>query len=127
MTAIGSVEWFDSVRGALGSIELGNETAQISYAVEKTPEGKVTWTENWVAGTLDELTTGASKQANVAFTLKWPDFLVFASAERSPSALFMQGRLKMSGDMQSLLGLLPHMDGEAYRGALAQIGSSTDR
>ncbi len=127
MTAIGSQDWFDVLRGALASVALGDATAQIGYAVEKTPEGKIAWTENWVEGRLGELATGAPKQADISFTLKWADFLVFVEAERSPSALFMQGRLKMSGDMQSLLSLLPHMDGGAFRAALAQIGLCTDR
>lgn len=126
MAAIGSEEWFEHLEGALAEVELGDLTIEMSHVVEKTPEGKVSWTELWSDGRLEALQTKASKSAAVAFTTKWPDFCIHVSGQRTPSAMFMQGRLKVSGDMKAFLALLPIMDRESYRSALTQIGDATD-
>ena len=127
LSAIGSDEWIQAFGQAFDGVGLAEVDVSISHAVEKTPAGKVSWTERWKGGKLESVALGADKAADIAFTTKWSDFLTYVSGDRTPSVMFMQGRLKMTGDMRMLLAILPSMDRDGFVSGLARLGAATDR
>ena len=47
LSAIGSDEWIQAFGQAFDGVGLAEVDVSISHAVEKTPAGKVSWTERW--------------------------------------------------------------------------------
>jgi hypothetical protein len=114
MSVLGSPQWFDDYAEAFATCSLDGADWGVSYVIEKSPVGKLAWTERWVDGSMQSVEAGAAKDATVAFTLKWSDFEMFMAAASSPAVLFMQGRLKMSGDMAVLFEIVASLGGDDF-------------
>jgi putative sterol carrier protein len=126
MTIIGSDEWMVGLESVAAASAVSDLSATVSVTIEQTPAGKVAWTEHYGGGT-GSVSPGASKGADVVLEAKFGDFVHLLDGEASAAALFMQGRLKMSGDMASWLVLLPVLDSERVVAARTALAAITDR
>lgn len=99
-------EWADRAARAAESI-YGEELSSgaLVLTVAGTPEGEISL--GWRADSGAVTVTDANDaNADVAVSMKYPDFVKLLSAELPPAVAYMQGRLKPSGDMASVLHLL---------------------
>ncbi len=126
MAMIGSDEWMVGLQSVVAVSAVADLSATVSVTIEQTPAGKVAWTEHYDGGT-GSVSPGAAKGADVVLEAKFGDFISLLDGEVSAAALFMQGRLKMSGDMVSWLLLLPVLDTDRVLSARERLAALTDR
>ncbi len=126
MAVIGSDEWIEQAAHAAAARSVAGLSVTVSTAIEKSPAGKVAWTETF-AGSDVTVETGATKGADVVLTAKFVDFVRLLDGEVTAAAHFMQGRLKMSGDMSKWLEMLPLWDSDVATAARKSLGEATDR
>lgn len=127
-----SDEWLEQAGTALATNqELSQRSAEldvkIGYLVPDAPSGKVAYTVSLDHGTV-ALTPGAAGKlvdpAPVSFELNYATAAAIAKGELSAQAAFMQGSLKLVGNVDVLI-----RDGAALDGitdALADLRASTD-
>jgi len=126
MAVIGSDEWIEQAGHAAAARSVDGLSVTISTAIEKSPAGKVAWTETFDGADVT-VEAGATKGADVVLTAKFVDFVRLLDGEVTAAAHFMQGRLKMSGDMSKWLEMLPLWDSDVATAARKSLGEATDR
>jgi len=122
-----SDEWLDRAADALAaSSELAERTAEldltIGYVVAGTASGKVGYSIHFDHGTTSLERPGGS--ATVSFELDYPTAAAIAQGEVSAQAAFMQGRLKLVGDVNVMIRDGAVLDG--VTDALADLRADTD-
>jgi hypothetical protein len=123
-----SPEWVELHRAVLGDLpEVPGATARLQHVVTGAPDGEVAYTLALVDGRVVDATTGRDDTAaDCTFLETHDDAARIASGELDLHAAFMQGRVKMSGDMGRFMAVLDCTQGEPYRAALAQVAAATD-
>ncbi|UDY37926.1 SCP2 sterol-binding domain-containing protein [Dermatobacter hominis] len=127
MVAYLSDEWLERAGASLAaSDELAQRTADldlaIAYEVAGAPAGKVGYTIRFDHGTTS-VTPGAV-EAPVSFQLDYDTAAAIAKGDLSAQAAFMQGRLKLVGDVNVLIRDGAVLDGVAD--ALGELRADTE-
>lgn len=122
-----SQEWLDEARDlASGQPSHVGATARIQYVISGGPDGDVKYSWVLVDGKLLESHLGAIADPDVTITAPYADWLKIAQGELDTSAAFMQGIMKVAGDMGKFLQLLPITQSREYLELQAQIRSRTE-
>lgn len=101
-------EWLDeSLALAADQPEIPGATAAIQYVVTDGPDGDISY--YWVVedGHLRENRLGVLDGAEVTLTETYEDALAMQKGELDMNAAFLQGRVKVDGDVAKLMSLLP--------------------
>ena len=101
-------EWLDeSTRLAETQPARPGATARLQYVVTGGPDGEVKY--YWVVedGKLIENRLGELADAEVTLTETYDDALRMQKGELDANAAFMQGKIKVTGDVGKLMALLP--------------------
>lgn len=101
-------EWLDeSIRLAETQPARPGATARLQYVVTGGPDGEVKY--YWVVedGKLIENRLGELADAEVTLTETYDDALRMQKGELDANAAFMQGKIKVTGDVGKLMALLP--------------------
>ena len=99
---------------------------QIVVAAKGAPE--VAWTLAFVDGRIVEATVGRNDDAaDCTFLVTPSDAVLLAQGELDLHAGFMQGRIKMTGDMGRFMAVLPCTQSAPFRDALAEVAAQTER
>jgi len=101
-------------------------TARMQYVVTGGPEGDVKY--YWVLenGSLLESSLGQDPDADFTLTLSWDDSVKMQKGDLDPNAAFMQGRMKVTGNMGKLMSLLPLTQSKEYKDIQENIRKVTD-
>jgi predicted lipid carrier protein YhbT len=122
-----SQEWLDLQRDLLGDLPARpGATARVQYVVSGTPEGEVRYTRVIVDGRLTAAALGTDPDAEVTFTQTHADAVEIARGDLDANVAFMQGRVKVVGDMGKVMALMPLTSSPEYRTALAEVAARTD-
>ena len=111
-----SQEWLDLNRELAQDIpERPGATARIQYVVTDVPDGDPV-TYHWVVedGRLLEAQLGEDPAAEFTITTGYDDSVRIATGELDANAAFMQGRMKVTGNMGKLMSLLPLTQSPEY-------------
>jgi putative sterol carrier protein len=103
-----SQEWLDeSTRLAQSQPERTGATARLQYVITDTPNGEVKY--YWIVdnGKLLENRLGELADAEVTLTETYDDAMRIQKGELDANAAFMQGKIKVDGDVGKLMALLP--------------------
>jgi putative sterol carrier protein len=103
-----SQEWLDeSTRLAQSQPERTGATARLQYVITDTPDGDVKY--YWIVdnGKLLENRLGELADAEVTLTETYDDAMRIQKGELDANAAFMQGKIKVDGDVGKLMALLP--------------------
>lgn len=103
-----SQEWLDeSLRLAADQPERPGASATIQYVITGGPKGDVKY--YWVVkdGHLVENTLGELVGAEVTLTETYDDAEAIQKGDLDTNAAFLQGRIKVDGDVAKLMSLLP--------------------
>ncbi|MHB1782933.1 MAG: SCP2 sterol-binding domain-containing protein [Acidimicrobiales bacterium] len=101
-------EWLDeSLRLADGQPERPGSSARLQYVVTDGPDGDVRYYWIVVDGRLTENRLGELAGAEVTLTQTYDDAMAVQRGELDATAAFMQGRIKVDGDVAKLMTLLP--------------------
>jgi alkyl sulfatase BDS1-like metallo-beta-lactamase superfamily hydrolase len=127
MTKYLSQEWLDETRAlAEGQPERPGASAQMQYVVTGGPDGDIKY--YWILqdGKLLESALGDAPEADFTMTLTYDDSVKVQRGELDANAAFMQGRMKVAGNMAKLMQLLPLTNSPEYKALQAEIRSITD-
>jgi putative sterol carrier protein len=121
-------EWLDEVRErAQGQPERPGASARMQYVITEVPDGgaiRYYWVlEN---GRLLENRLGDLPDAELTLTQTYEDAKRIQSGDLDPQAAFMQGRIKVEGNMAKLMALMPLTNSPEYRALQEEIRGVTD-
>ncbi len=122
-----SQEWLDEGRAlAIDQPERPGATVRMNYVVTGAPQGEVSY--YWVLenGKLLEARLGSLEDGEVTLTMAYEDSVKQAKGELDPNAAFMQGRVKVTGNMAKLMSLLPLTNAPEYKQLQVEINKMTE-
>ena len=120
-------EWLDETRAmAAEQPPRPGATARIQYVITGGPDGDVKY--SWVVedGRLLESHLGTVADPDVTVTAPYASWLEVARGELDLSAAFMQGVVKVAGDMGKFLRLLPITQSREYLELQDRIHAMTE-
>jgi predicted lipid carrier protein YhbT len=122
MTKYLSQEWLDRARSlAAAQPERAGATASIQWLVTKGPDGDIAYWWRLEEGHLAESALGKLDEPDITLTLSYEDSVKIQKDELDANAAFMQGRMKVAGDMGKFLHLLPITNSPEYRALQAEL------
>ena len=124
---VATQEWLDEMsRLAEAQPERPGATARLQYVITGGPDGDVQY--YWVVedGQLLENRLGELDDAEVTLTETYEDAMAIQKGELDPNAAFMQGKLKVSGNMAMLMALLPVTGSPEYKALQAELLTLTE-
>jgi len=120
-------EWLDAQKDLAQTFpERPGATARMQYHVTAGPDGDIRY--YWVLdeGKLVESSLGDDADADFTLTLSYDDSVKMQKGELDPNAAFMQGRMKVTGNMGKLMSLLPLTQSPEYKAIQDDIRHVTD-
>jgi len=120
-------EWLDMQR------ELAQEfparpgaTARMQYVVTGSPDGDVKYFTVIENGKITDNQLG--EDANAEFTLSstYDDSVRVLKGELDANAAFMQGKMKVAGNMAKLMSLMPLTQSQEYQDIQAKVAEQTE-
>lgn len=122
-----SQEWMDESRElAQSQPDRPGATARMQYVVTGGSDGDIKY--YWVLqdGKLLEAALGELDDAEVTLTQTYEDARKIQTGELDANAAFMQGRIKVDGNMAKLMALMPITNSPEYRELQTQIHAITE-
>jgi Putative sterol carrier protein len=122
-----SQEWLDETRKLAESQPVRpGATARIQYNTTGGPEGDIKY--YWILedGKILDSQLGDIDDSDFTLTMTYDDAVKVQKGELDPNAAFMQGRMKVSGNMAKLMSLLPLTNSPEYRALQEEIRGITD-
>jgi putative sterol carrier protein len=98
----------------------------MQYVVTGTPDGDVHYYWLLENGKLQESKLGDLPDAEVTLTQTYDDAMKIQKGELDANAAFMQGRVKVTGNMAKLMSLLPLTNAPEYKQLQTEIQAITD-
>lgn len=128
MPAFLTQEWLDLQRSLAGELpERPGASARLRVVVTGTPAGEVRYVQAMEDGRLVECALGADDAAvDVTLTETYDDAVAIVRGELDANAAFMQGRVKVVGDMGRLMAIMPVLQSAAYRDVVARVAERTE-
>jgi putative sterol carrier protein len=120
-------EWFDEGRKlAESQPERPGASARMQYVITGGPDGDVKY--YWVLenGKLLEAQLGEMPDPEVTLTQTYEDAMKIQKGELDANAAFMQGRIKVTGNMAKLMALLPLTNAPEYKQLQTEIQAITE-
>ena len=105
---------------------LGSATCAVSVKTEGGPDGKVAFTIDLENGVVVDAQPGARKGADIELTAPYDLAAELLRGDLDPAVAFMRGTLKMSGDMDAWLEILPAWHRARADGAASSIAADTE-
>ena len=122
-----SQEWLDEGRKLSDEFpERPGASARMQYVVTGTPDGDVKY--YWVLenGKILESTLGEDPTADFTITSTYEDSVKIQKGELDANAAFMQGRMKVTGNMGKLMSLMPLTQSPEYKAIQQKINEITE-
>jgi alkyl sulfatase BDS1-like metallo-beta-lactamase superfamily hydrolase len=120
-------EWLDQSKAlAADQPERPGASARMQYVVTGGPDGDISY--YWVLenGKLLESKIGTLDDAEVTLTQSYDDSVKVTKGELDANAAFMQGRVKVTGNMAKLMSLLPLTNAPEYKALGEKIKEITE-
>ena len=122
-----SQEWLDeSKKLAESQPERPGASARMQYVVSGGPDGEIKY--YWILenGKLLESSLGQLDDADFTMSLTYEDSVKVQKGELDANAAFMQGRMKVTGNMGKLMSLMPLTQSPEYKAIQEKIREVTD-
>ena len=110
-------EWMDRARELAADFpETPGASVRMQQVITGAPEGEVTYYTVIEDGkTLEQALGDDPEGAEVTLTNTYDDAVKILKGELDASAAFMQGRVKVAGNMAKMMGLLPLTNKPEYK------------
>lgn len=127
MTKYLTQEWLDETRAlATSQPERPGSSARMQYVVTGGPDGEIKYFWRLEDGRLVESALGEIDEADFTMTLSYDDSVKVQQGELDANAAFMQGRMKVAGNMGKLMQLMPLTNSPEYKALQEEIRQITD-
>ena len=127
MVAYLSQSWFDLLRSSVADLpEQTGATGRVQHVVTGAPDGEVRYALSWSDGRLVDSELGNDPAAEVTFLQAYADALQVARGEVGAEVAFMQGRAKVTGDMGTVMALMPLLTSDEYGRSIAALSEQTE-
>ena len=101
-------EWLDeNTQLAVDQPDRPGASARLQYVITDGPDGDIAYYWIVVDGHLVENRLGELDDAEVTLTETYDDAMAIQKGELDANSAFMQGKIKVSGDVGQLMALLP--------------------
>lgn len=122
-----SPEWIDEARALADSQpERPGASARMQYVVTGGPDGDIKYWWRLEDGKLRESALGSLDDADFTMTLSYADSVKIQQGELDANAAFMQGRMKVTGNMGKLMQLMPLTNSPEYKALQVAIQGITE-
>jgi len=120
-------EWLDLQKELAQDFpERPGATARMQYLVTGSPDGDVKYFTVVENGKIVENTLGDDPQTEFTLSQTYDDWVRILNGELDANAAFMQGRIKVVGNMGKLMSLLPLTQSAEYKAILAKVAEKTE-
>ena len=119
-------EWLDLQKELAQEFpERPGATAHMQYVITGAPDGDIKYFCVIENGHMQENKLGEDPDAEFTMTQTYDDFVKVLKGELDPNAAFMQGRLKVTGNMGKLMSLMPLTQSAEYKAIQAKVAEQT--
>lgn len=101
-------------------------SARLLFVVTGGPDGDCKYHQIIEDGRVIEQALGDCADPKVTMTVSWDDSVKMQSGELDANVAFMQGRMKVAGDMGTLMKLMPLTMHPDYRAMQAELRAQTE-
>ena len=120
-------EWLDeTAKMGDSQPERPGASARMQYAITGGPEGDIKYYWRLENGKLLESKLGEIPDADFTLTLTYDDSVSVQKGDLDANAAFMQGRMKVTGNMGKLMQLMPLTNSPEYKALQEEIRGITD-
>ena len=98
----------------------------MQYVVSGGPDGDIKYWWRLEDGTLLESALGVAEAADFTMALSYADSVKIQQGELDANAAFMQGRMKVTGNMGKLMQLLPLTNSTEYQALQETVRGITE-
>ncbi len=122
-----SEDWIEETRKmAESQPERPGASASIQYVISGGPDGEVRY--YWVLenGKLLDSNLGDVPEPDITMTQTYDDAMKIQKGDLDPNAAFMQGRIKVAGNMAKLMSLMPLTNAPEYKELQKEIQAITE-
>lgn len=122
-----SQEWLDMVKDYAQEFpERPGATARMQYRVTGAPDGDIAYFQVIENGKMLESTLGDDAEPDFTINIGYEDSKKVQTGELDANAAFMQGRMKVEGNMGKLMGLMPLTQSAEYKAIQAKVHAETE-
>lgn len=122
-----SAEWMALIKELAATFpETPGATARLQYVITGGPDGEVRYHHVVDNGQTVEHALGDDPEAEVTLTSTYDDKMKVDKGELDANAAFMQGRVKITGNIAKVMALLPLTNKAEYQEILAQVREQTE-
>jgi putative sterol carrier protein len=120
-------EWLDLYKDLAQEFpERAGATAVMQYVITGTPDGDVMYVQRIENGMMTESQLGDSEDAEFTLSMTYEDAKKIQRNELDANAAFMQGRLKVTGNLGKLMALMPLTQSAEYKAIQARLTEQTE-
>jgi putative sterol carrier protein len=120
-------EWLDlQVELAQSFPEKPNASARMQTVVTGAPDGDVSYYTIIENGKMQENKLGTDEEAEFTMTQGYDDSVKVLKGELDANAAFMQGRVKVTGNMGKLMSLMPLTQSPEYKAIQTDLAAQTE-
>ncbi|MGH9136676.1 MAG: SCP2 sterol-binding domain-containing protein [Acidimicrobiales bacterium] len=120
-------EWLDLQKELAQSFpEKPNATARMQYVITGAPDGDVSYYQIIENGKMLENTLGEDPDAEFTLTQSYDDAVKISQGELDANAAFMQGKIRVTGNMGKLMSLMPLTQSPEYKQIQSDLAAQTE-
>jgi len=120
-------EWLDMVKDYAQEFpERPGATARMQYKVSGAPDGDVAYYQVIENGKMLESTVGEDGNPDFTINISYDDSKKVQQGDLDANAAFMQGRMKVEGNMGKLMALMPLTQSAEYKAIQEKVNADTE-